>query len=145
MSVEVTQEITQPTQENTQAIEADDTKKSGRSQRSEKQKAALAAARAKAMEVRKQKAELKKLEINCKSNNVIDPEPIDESHQEPIVNKPIVNNDANVQPPPLSPSIHVESSSRYVTHNQLDEALAVRREVLPMKKYRYIDGYYIKQ
>ena len=140
MLEEPTQQESEPTEENTQAIEADDTKKSGRSQRSEKQKAALAAARAKAMEVRKQKAELKKLEINCKSNNVIDPEPIDEPYQEPIA-----NNDANVQPPPLSPSIHIEHSSAYVTQSQLDEALALRREASPKKKYRYIDGYYIKQ
>ena len=144
MSEEVTQEIPKPTEENTEAIEADDTKKSGRSQRSEKQKAALAAARAKAMEVRKQKAELKKLEINCKSNNVIDPEPIDEPIDEPY-QEPIVNNDANVQPPPPSPSIHIEHSSAYVTQSQLDEALALRREASPKKKYRYIDGYYVKQ
>ena len=138
MTEEVTEELSQVTEENTQAIEAADTKKSGRSQRSEKQKAALAAARAKAMEVRKQKAELKKLEINCKSNNVIDPEPI-ESYQEPIV-----NNDANLQPPPPSPSIHIEHSSAYVTQSQLDEALALRIAP-PKNKYRYIDGYYIKQ
>ena len=138
MTEEVTEELSQVTEENTQAIEAADTKKSGRSQRSEKQKAALAAARAKAIAVRKEKAELKKLENNCKSNNVIDPEPI-ESYQEPIV-----NNDANLQAPPPSPSIHIEHSSAYVTQSQLDEALALRIAP-PKKKYRYIDGYYVKQ
>lgn len=127
--ITITEELSQVTEENIQATEAVDTKKSGRSQRSEKQKAALAAARAKAMEVRKQKAEIKKLENSCKSNNVIDPDPIENSNQ--------VINDENVEPPP-SPS------SNYVTQHQLDEALA-SRSAPPKKKYKYVDGYYIKQ
>ena len=117
---------TEPIEEKSEATVEPDTKKSGRSNRSEKQKAALAAARAKAVEARKLKAEMRRKQAESKTDDIV----------ENTDSEPIVNND-----------VETNEIDRYITESQLNDILNnhnVHLQINRKSKYKYVDGMYVK-
>ena len=128
MTEEEAEEQPEETEEETQPTEEPDTKKTGRSNRSEKQKAALAAARAKAVQARKLKAEMRRKQAESKTDDIV----------EDTDSGPIVNNDVNNE---------TNEIDRYITESQLNDILNnhnVHLQTNRKSKYKYVDGVYVK-
>ena len=133
MTEDQLEDNTEPIEEKSEATVEPDTKKSGRSNRSEKQKAALAAARLKAVEARKLKAEMRRKQAESKTDDIV----------EDTTNEPIVNNNVNE----VETNEKNTEIDRYVTENQLNDILNnynVHLQTNRKSKYKYIDGMYVK-